>query len=114
MESHLNDRPAIDRERRVLQALSTADRKVIESAARLLARYSWREPVHQIIFNCLSRLSTFNPVSLRERLAECATRKGFPDIDWEKVFHPNPISGREAEELMRQLLDSDKAEFPDQ
>lgn len=114
MESHLNDRLAIDRERRVLEALCNGDQKVLESTLRLLAAYRWREPVHQIIFSCLTGFVAASHLSLREQLAACATRKGFPDIDWEKFFLPNPISGREAEELMRKLLDSDKAGFPDQ
>lgn len=97
-----------------MQALCAGDRKVLESAVDLLAVYRWREPVHQIIFTCLSSFSASGHVSLRERLAACTTRKGFPDVDWEGFFPATPISGREAEELVRQLLDLDKAGFPDQ
>lgn len=114
MQSQPDNRPAIDRERRVLQALCAGDRKVLESAVGLLAVYRWREAVHQIIFTCLSSFSASGHVSLRERLAACATRKGFPDVDWEEFFPPDPISGGESEERLQQLLDLDSAGFQGQ
>ncbi|HEV2352189.1 MAG TPA: hypothetical protein VG028_20335 [Terriglobia bacterium] len=107
MASQFDDRRAIVQERRVLQALCNRDPKVMESAGRLLAGYRWREPVHQIIFACLSGISAGGPLSLRERLAGCATRKGFPDVDWEEFFPVHPISSQEAEGRVRLLLDQE-------
>jgi hypothetical protein len=114
MDSRIDDRAAIDQERRVLQALCKGDRKALNSAEQLLAQYKWRDPVHQIIFNCLTGIPAGGPLTLRERLAACATRKGFPDVDWETYFPSHPISGHEAEERLRQLLDSDKSGFSGQ
>lgn len=109
MPSHSDNQPAILQERRVLQAFCKADAAVLRNAGRLLSSYRWRESVHQIIFTCLSSVSTGGPLSLRERLAACATRKGFPDINWEEFFPTQPISAQESEERLRQLLDLDNA-----
>ncbi|HLY59562.1 MAG TPA: hypothetical protein VKV95_02235 [Terriglobia bacterium] len=109
MDNRIDDRPAIDQERRVLRAFCKGDRKVLDAAAQLLAQYKWREPVHQIIFNCLTGFPAGGPLTLRERLAACATRKGFPDVDWEEFFPPIPISDLESNELLRQLLDLSKS-----
>lgn len=104
MTRHSTELAAIVKERRILQALCQHDRNALESAARFIAEYRWREPIHQIIFNCLRGLSHGGPLTRRERLAECATRKGFPDVDWEAFFPPHPISALESEERLRQLL----------
>jgi len=109
MASHSEYRLTILEERRILQALCQGDLKVLKTAARLLSGHRWREPIHQIIFSCLTSCSAGGPLALREQLIECATRKGFPDIDWGDFFSSHPISTQEAEELMRQLRDSDRA-----
>src|SRR5690349_12514708 len=105
MAKHADDQPTLLMERRVLQALCQGDSNVLQSAKSLLSRYLWHEPIHQIIFGCLASSSACGPVALRERLAECATRKGFPDVDWGDFFPPHPISTREAEKLILQLWD---------
>lgn len=111
MASHSDDRPTILKERRVLQALCKGDSEVLKTAVRLLSVRRWREPIHQIIFKCLASLSAGGPLTLRERLAECTTRKGFPDVDWELFFTSHSISSQDGEELMRQLRDLDNTEF---
>src|SRR5258708_21636755 len=111
MASHFDDRPAIAQERRVLQALCQGDSNLLKTSEHLLSGYGWREPIHQIIFICLAGFAAGGPLTLRERLAECATRKGFPDVNWEEFFPPHPIPSQQAEALMRQLRDSETARF---
>jgi hypothetical protein len=79
----------------------------------LLAGYGWREPVHQVIFTCLAGLRAMSPLTLRERLAECATRKGFPDVDWAEFFPASAISVGECVVIVRQLLEGDMADPQD-
>jgi hypothetical protein len=110
MASHPDDQPTIFKERRVLQALCLGDSKTFNVAQRLLSGHRWREPIHQIVFSCLTSFPAGGTLALRERLTECATRKGFPDIEWDDFFPPHPISTQEAEQLMRQLRDSDPEE----
>jgi len=88
----------------VLQALCTQGPEYLKSAGSLLAGYGWREPIHQIIFTCLTGLSARSPLTVRERLAECATRKGFPDVDWAEFFPASVISTGEFAVILRQLL----------
>lgn len=110
MSSLLDDPSTILKERRVLQALCVGDLDVLKTAERLLSAHRWREPIHQIIFSCLIGFSAIGHIAVREQLAECATRKGFPDVEWEDFFTPHPISTQEVEELMRQLHGSDPEE----
>jgi hypothetical protein len=101
-----DNRSVVAQERRVLQELCTRGPEFLKAAESLLAGYGWREPTHQVIFNCLSGLSARGPLTLRECLAACATRKGFPDIDWTELFQPQPFSTQEAEVLILRLRDS--------
>ena len=93
-------------ERSVLQVLCHGDSQPLKTAASQLSEYRWREPIHQIIFGCLNNLLAGGPHSLRERLAECATRKGFPDVEWDDFFSPRQFPAQGADELIRQLIDT--------
>jgi len=106
MASHSDDHSTILKERHVLQALCVGDSNSQKTAGNLLSGYRWREPIHQIIFSCLMGFSAAGHATLREQLAECATRKGFPDVEWEDFFTLQPISTQEVEALMEQLSES--------
>jgi hypothetical protein len=97
-------------EQNVLRALCQADLQSLKTVASHLSGFRWREPIHQIIFSCLSNFLADGPHSRRERLAECATRKGFPDVDWDNFFSPGKIQARGVDELIRQLIDVDHGE----
>ena len=114
MASHSDSHTTILEERLVLQALCVEDLNLLKTARNLLSGYRWREPVHQVIFACLKSFSAAGHTALHEQLAECTTRKGFPDVEWEDFFPPEPISTREAEKLIRQMRDSTRAGTPGQ
>jgi len=98
----------IELERRVLQALCQRwpDESLRETALRRLSSHRWREATHQVIFGCLTRAPQSANAALRDHLAACATRKGFPDIDWEHLFEPVSLSNSAVERLIKELADS--------
>jgi hypothetical protein len=108
-ESHA--RAIVVMEQDVLQALCRGDSHLLKTEGSQLSGYRWREPIHQIIFTCLSNLLAGGPHSLRERLAECATRKGFPDVDWDDFFSLRPVPTLGAEELIRQLIEAGRTDI---
>src|SRR5271157_2922567 len=83
-----NDLRAVEIERRVLQTLCQQglDDSRRETAVRLLSNYRWREPTHEVIFDCVTRAPHGANATLRDYLVRCATRKGFPDLNWVQLF----------------------------
>ena|SRR5690349_22629260 len=104
------DSSTVEQERLILQALCTQGPKFLKAAESLLAGYNWQEPIHQVIYTCLTSFSGRSPMTIRERLAECATRKGFPDVEWEEFFPACVISTSEFAAIIRQLLEVDAKE----
>lgn len=78
-------------------------------AARSLAHYAWREPVHHAIFACLASLPAVEPNALRRTLIACLTRRGFPDVDLDSLFEPASLTHEQIERLMQRLQTSDPA-----
>jgi len=74
--------------------------------AHLLSGYEWREPMNQIIFHCLLLVPRRAGEALREHLAACATRKGFPEFDWVEFFLAQPTTQEELEAFIRELRNS--------
>ncbi len=100
--------PVIEMERQILSALCRAEhgeplRRLARESLRL---YRWREPVHEAIFEVLMALPAASPEIIREQLPTRITRRGFPDVPWEQLFQCPAIPMSEAEELVRQLLQS--------
>jgi hypothetical protein len=98
----------IDITRKELLVLRTlcvapAQGSVRETARCRLKQYRWREPLHQTLFHVLSRLSTDDPLTLRNLLPSHLTRYGYPDADFATLFVPHSLSKEEAELLIRQL-----------
>lgn len=89
----------------VLRALcqGTKQGSVRDSGIQLLQSYTWREAVHQAIYNCLVHLASANLEQLRSLLPACLTRKGFPAVEWEALFEPHSLTRQDAERLMREL-----------
>ncbi len=98
--------PVIEMERQILSALCRAEHgEPLRHLARESLRfYRWREPAHEAIFEVLMALPAASPENIREQLPTRITRRWFPDIPWEQLFQYPAISKSEAEELVRQLL----------
>ncbi len=92
-------------ERLVLRAMcqGTPQGSVRAEAVKLLARYAWREPIYQVMFNCLASVPSVEPEDLRRGLLTCLTRKGFPDVELGIFFEPHELTQQDAERLMRWL-----------
>lgn len=112
MPNRSDDRPIIDAERYLLQALcqEASEGSIRETARRVLKDYRWREAIHKIVFDCLIDFPSDVPLAIRDQLPGRVTRKGFPDVPWEEFFQPISISRQEAEDLMQQLCDPSSIE----
>jgi len=97
-----------ERERLVLGALcqGTPQGSVRESARRILARYHWQEPLHQIVYQVLLAMPFGSPQLARQQLHARLTRAGFPDVEVGDFFRPHSLSQAAAEELIRNLAGS--------
>ncbi|MBI1941689.1 MAG: hypothetical protein HYS33_09310 [Acidobacteria bacterium] len=95
-------------ERLVLRALCTGtpEGSVRETARRLLRDYSWREPVHRVLFEVLNALPSDRPEDIRSLLPSRLTLRGFPDLDCDDLFLPHSLSGKDAMRLMQKLCAS--------
>ncbi|MGH9863641.1 MAG: hypothetical protein ACRD35_09495 [Candidatus Acidiferrales bacterium] len=65
--------------------LSPRERKKLLA---LLANYRFADPLHQLIFEALSERPGEKPARLREELPARLTRKGFPEVDFERYLAP--------------------------
>ena len=92
-------------EQLVLRAicLAPAHAAVRETGFRLLKDYRWHEPVHEAIFQSLSRLSAHDPESIRRLLPSYLTRYGYPDVDFAALMVPHGLSENDARRLMKEL-----------
>jgi len=104
-----DERRVVEAERRVLQALcqEKPEGSLLGTTKSLLAEYRWRDPAHQVIFDCVTHYPEHAALVLRDHLAGCVTRKGFPDLNWEQFFEPVYLSKAEAEALVRELRASE-------
>jgi hypothetical protein len=96
----------INTERLVLAALVQAppEDAVRERAKSLLARYRWREPIHQEIFRALCSTPGHDPATLQERLPALLTRRGFPEFDLAGLLKPQEISFPQVIKLIDSLM----------
>jgi hypothetical protein len=97
--------PPEEIERLVLRAMcqGTPQGSLRAQAVELLAHYAWREPIYQVMFNCLASIAAVDPEPLRFALITCLTRKGFPDVELGIFFEPHELTQQDAERLMRWL-----------
>ena len=95
----------VEQERLALRAMCTGTPQgsVLETARRLLRSYSWREPVHQAIFQAVESIPSDSPEDIRNRLLTRLTVRGFPDVDCADLFQPHCLSKEEAERLFWSL-----------
>ncbi len=76
-----------------------------QEAQALLARYRWRDQVHQAVFQIVASTPALSPELLRQQLPARLTNAGFPDFPWEEFFQPQGVSREEAERLLRELAE---------
>jgi hypothetical protein len=95
-------------ERKVLRALcqGSTEGPIREFGCAMLRQYHWRDPIHQIIFEALMSIPSEYPEIIRTELPTRLTRMGFPDLAWEDLFAPGPLSKAEAERLVKALSES--------
>ena len=74
-----------------------------ESARTLLAGYSWRDPVHQAIFEIILSLPADAHQVIRDLLPAWLTRRGFPDFAIDDLFTAHRLSKAEAQRLIEFL-----------
>lgn len=100
--------PILPLERRALQILcqGAPEGSLRRTAKEVLENYAWRDPIHKVIFDSLIALPSERPELIRAELPARLTRKGFPDIDWERFFQPHGLSKSEARSLFKNLRES--------
>lgn len=108
MPDPARDQQVLQSELRLLQALcqGTPQGSLRQAAGTMLAKYRWREPLHQIVFELLVSFPSDDIRLLRDELPSKLTRRGFPDVAWEDFFAPHSLSREDAERLVRELRDS--------
>lgn len=70
-----------------------------------LGNYCFQSPNHQLLFDCLRPIAHRNMETIRELLPSFLVRAGFPDVEFEHLFHGEPISNEQALQLINQLVD---------
>jgi hypothetical protein len=105
-------------EREVLRALCqdaaaprNADSRLLDTAARVLSRYRFRDIEHQMVFDILGELRPGLKGSdhlaatgpLKEHLLRRLTLLGFPDVNLDAYFAPQDLNPDEVLERMRTL-----------
>lgn len=95
----------INTERLVLRALLQAQPgdPLRAEANSLLARYRWREPIHQEVFRAIFDFPADQPAALKDRLPARLTRRGFPDFDINSLFQSQDLSREQLTDLMKSL-----------
>jgi hypothetical protein len=56
------------------------------NARENLAVYAWHDEEHRVVFEALAGVRNADLVPLKAQLAQHATRKGFPDVEWERYL----------------------------
>ena len=98
-------KPAVEIEREILRALcsnavSSAD---CPKAMARLARRSWKEPEHKVVYGALQALRTSDAQARRDQLPAQATRMGFPDVDWQLYLTVDADLGERLDQMIDTL-----------
>lgn len=100
--------PITQLEKLVIRALcvGTSQGPVKEALLPVVRNYSWRRPLHQIIFDALLSIPSDNPMTIRQLLPGKLTRMGFPDVEWDEFFQPLSLSKDEILVVVRRMVDN--------
>jgi len=83
----------VESELLILRAMcqGAPDRRVWQDGMDILARYPFRDNLHQVVFNTLREMNTDEPRIIQGLLGSWLTRKGFPDVDVAGFFVPHNL-----------------------
>lgn len=76
-----------------------------------LSDYAFHDPICQAIFGAVDNIGREGTTILRRELPAQLTRRGFPDVDFEKLFTPPPLSSKQIVERARELVSAPNAEW---
>ncbi len=95
----------VESELLILRAMcqGAPDRRVWQDGLEILARYPFRDPLHQVVFDTLREMNTDEPRIIEGLLGAWLTRKGFPDVDVEGFFVPHKLRGPVLLAMMRSV-----------
>jgi len=98
-------KPVVAIEREILRtlcgnAVSSAD--WLRTMVRL-ARHSWKEPEHKVVYGALQALRTSDAQARRDQLPAQATRMGFPDVDWQLYLTVDADLGERLDQMIDTL-----------
>lgn len=92
-------------ERLLLRVLCQGMRMDVDrgKVLRYLENYSFREPVHVVIFETLRELPADRPELLRQQMLVRLTAKGFPDLELSDLFEVDESAAGDVARLMEKL-----------
>jgi hypothetical protein len=104
--SPMNLPKVIGLERDVLRSLCSAmiSVELRQRATQELTGYDWHCSEHQVIYEALTKIRSQCASSLREQLPAQATRKGFPDIEWDTYLNDRNAKIQNLQDMVRELL----------
>jgi hypothetical protein len=96
----------IENEKQLLRFLCASGEAVPSRREVLqrLAKYSWRENEHQILFEAIGELLAAAPQQILEHLPAALTRRGFPDTSCESLATPSAVNAGAALKMAEDLL----------
>lgn len=83
----------IESELLILRAmcLGAPERRIWRDAVDILGDYSFRDNLHQLVFDTLREINTDDPRIIAGLLQARLTNKGFPDLDISGFFVPHNL-----------------------
>jgi len=102
---HAGHEEVLNTERTVLRALCTGALRgsTRRQVLRLLEVYSFRDVIHQLIFDAVREIKTSQAGFLRQELPARLTQKGFPEVDFDQFLEAPGLGGSRILELAARL-----------
>lgn len=99
-------------ERELLRALCTGTPQGArrDTALRWLGGYTFQDVIHQVLFEALKQINTYQPQVLRQQLPALLTRQGFPEAELEEFLTSPNLSEEQTVELIEKLRAWTRAE----
>jgi hypothetical protein len=74
-----------------------------ERGHRMLESYTWREPIHQALFEIIVSVPQHKLQSLPDLLPARLTRRGFPDFNFHELFEVSAFPLDRVQAAIQQL-----------
>ena len=105
MPEHYASESITTLERHVLRALcaGTGTSDDWNQLASRLTGYRWQDPDHEVVYEALRAIKSWEPKTRRDELPAQVTRMGFPDLDWSLYFEGEESSTAEIEGIIGRL-----------